>query len=346
MRTSTKMGANAPFKWSDVGVSEGEMNNNNELPNLNIAGSVSMATTIPRTYTQNSFVFNDVLSFLKGSHAMKVGGSLTRLEDNLDFAGFGSFVQFLSWPDFLLGLDGNSNGTGTVSNVFASADIFGLLNREFRVWEGSGFVQDDYRIRPSLTLNLGMRYERLGQFGDQLGRNSSFDISKANASPPPGGSLDGYIVASNFPGALPPGVIRASNTFANYGEGQNTFAPRTGFAWQILPMTTRLVLRGGYGMYYSRSTGQCRQSIRARGAICPDPNQHRTDERGRDISSTLCTAISYRGFISDVCALFPNHEVLGQCSSPQFSAGNGPTVLAERPGRISQRLVAGGRVRG
>jgi hypothetical protein len=256
VRTSTKMGANAPFKWSDVGVSEGEMNKENELPSLNIAGSVSIATTVPRTYTQNSFVFNDVLSFLRGSHAMRFGGSLTRLEDDLDFTGVGSFVQFLSWPDFLLGLDGHSNGTGTVSNVFASADVFGLLNREFRVWEGSGFVQDDYHVRPSLTLNLGVRYERLGQFGDALGRNSSFDVSKADASPPSSGSLDGYIVASNFPGSLPPGVTRAGNTFANYGEGQNTLAPRIGFAWQVLPMTARLVLRGGYGMYYSRSTGQ------------------------------------------------------------------------------------------
>jgi len=256
VRTGTKMVANAPFKWSDVGVSEGEMNHNNELPSLSIAGSVNMATTVPRTYTQNSFVYNNVLSFLKGSHAMKFGGSLTRLEDNLDFVGVGSFVQFLSWPDFLLGLDGNSNGTGTVSNVFGSTDIFGLLNREFRVWESSGFVQDDYRIRPTLTLNLGIRYERLGQFGDDLGRNSTFDISKADASPSPAGSLNGYIVASNFPGAPPPGVTRAGNTFANFGEGQNTFAPRPGFAWQILPTTSRLVLRGGYVLYYSRSTGQ------------------------------------------------------------------------------------------
>ncbi len=165
VRTNNKMEADAPFKWSDVGVSESEMNQNNELPSLNIVGSVSMASVLPRTYTQNSFVFNDVLSFLKGSHAVKVGGSLTRLDDNLDFVGAGSFVQFLSWPDFLLGLDASSNGTGIHSNVFQSSDIFGLLNRDFRVWEGSGFVQDDYRIRRSLTLNLGVRYERLGQFG-------------------------------------------------------------------------------------------------------------------------------------------------------------------------------------
>jgi len=256
VRTSAKMVAKTPFKWSDVGVSEAEMNNNNELPALNIACSVSMTSILPRTYTQDSYIFNDVLSFLKSSHAIRVEGSLTRLEDNLDFAGFGSFLQFLSWPDFLLGLDGQTNGTGTVSNVFQSADAFGLLNREFRVWEGTGFVQDDYRIRPSLTLNLGVRYERLGHFGDNLGRNSSFDVSKANPTPPPNGSLDGYIVASNFHGTLPAGVTRAGNTFANFGEGQNTFAPRIGFAWQILPVTTRLLLRGGYGMYFSRSTGQ------------------------------------------------------------------------------------------
>src|SRR6195256_1058108 len=256
VRTKATMGAEAPLKWSDVGVSESQMNNNNELPSLSIVGSVSMASVLPRTYTQNSFVFNDVFSFLTGGNAVRFGGSLTRLEDNLDFVGFGSFVQFLSWPDFLLGLDGSSNGTGTFSNVSQSADAFGLLNREFRVWEGSGFVQDDYRIKRSLTLNLGVRYERLGQFGDKLGRNSSFDVNKADPNPPPGGSLDGYIVASNFPVALPPGVTRANNTFGNYGKGQNTIAPRIGFAWQVLPKTSRLAVRGGYGIYYSRPTGQ------------------------------------------------------------------------------------------
>ena len=255
VRTSAEMEADAPFKWSDVGVSESDMNKNNELPSLNIVGSVSMASVLPRTYTQNSFVFNDVLSFLKGSHAVKFGGSLTRLQDNLDFVGSGSAVQFLSWPDFLLGLDGNDNGTENFSNVFSSSDIFGLLNREFRVWEGSAFVQDDYRIRRSLTLNLGLRYERLGQFGDNLGRNSSFDVNKAT---PTRHRLE-VSMATSWPPifqAVPPGVTRANNTFGTYGEGQNTIAPRIGFAWQILPTTSRLVLRGGYGMYYSRPTGQ------------------------------------------------------------------------------------------
>ena len=255
VRTRTSTEAQTPFNWSDVGVAEGEMNFNNELPSLEIAGSVSFASGFPRTITQNSFVFGDDLSFVHGAHTIRLGGSITRFQDDINIVGLGSFVQFLSWPDFLLGLNAESNGT-KFSNVFASFDDFGLTSRAYRVWEGTGFAQDDYRISKSLTLNVGLRYERLGQFGDKLGRNSSFDFSKADANPPPGGSLVGYIVASNFPDTPPPGVIQVNNEFGNYGKGQNTIAPRIGFAWQFLPRESELVLRGGYGTYYSRPTGQ------------------------------------------------------------------------------------------
>ena len=255
VRNSTESGSNAPFEWSDIGVAEGEMNKNNELPNLNILGSVSMASAFPRTYTQDTFSLSDMISWLTGAHAMRFGGSLTRLQQHFDISGLGSSVQFLSWPDFLLGLNATDNGTGTFSNVYESSDVFGLLNRDFRAWEVSAFMQDDYRIRRSLTLNLGIRYERLGQFGDKLGRNSSFEINAANANPPPSGSLDGYIVASNFPDTLPAGVLRSDNTFGTYAEGQNTFGPRLGFVWQIPTTTNPLALRGGYGLYYSRPTG-------------------------------------------------------------------------------------------
>ncbi len=255
VRTRTTTEARAPFDWSDVGVAEGAMSDNNELPSLEILGSVSIASGFPRTIAQNTFVFADNLSFVRGAHTVRLGGSLTRLQDNVNLVGLGSFLQFLSWPDFLLGLSAEDNGT-RFSNVFASFDDFGLTNREFRVWEGTGFAQDDYRIRRSLTLNIGLRYERLGQFGDRLGRNASFDIGKADPNPPLSGSVAGYIVASNFTGLLSPGVLRANNTFGNYGDGQNTIAPRIGFAWQFLPRTSRMVLRGGYGTYYSRPTGQ------------------------------------------------------------------------------------------
>jgi hypothetical protein len=215
VRTTSRAESHAPFKWSDVAVSEGEMNMTNELPNLNILGSAAFSSAFPLGFAQNSFVFSDDFSLVHNAHSLRFGGSLTRLQDDFSDPGIGSFVQFLSWPDFLLGLSASDNGTGTFSNVFASIDDFGLFDRKYSVWEGSLFGQDDYRLRKSLIVNLGLRYEWLGQFGDQLGRNSSFDISKADANPPPQGSLAGYIVASNFPGVPPPGVLRSDNTFAN-----------------------------------------------------------------------------------------------------------------------------------
>ncbi|MFZ0711385.1 MAG: TonB-dependent receptor [Terrimicrobiaceae bacterium] len=256
VRTVGNTTAKAPFTWSDLGVAEGTMNQENALVSLNVLGSISFASGFPRQFTQNTFVITDDLSHVAGKHTIQAGGSLTRLQDNIAIVGLGSFLQFLSWPDFLLGLNATQNGTNLFSNVYASVDDYGLLNREYRAWEGSAYAQDNYRVTPTLTLSFGLRYERLGQFGDQLGRNSSFDMSKADPNPPPQGSTAGYIVASNFAGTTPPGVIRADNTFANNAEGQNTLAPRIGFAWQFLPNVSQLLLRGGYGMYYSRPTGQ------------------------------------------------------------------------------------------
>ena len=256
VRTSGSTTATAPFTWSSIGVTVGEMNNTNELPSLNILGSASIAAGYPRSFVQNTFVFNDVLSMIRGVHSLRAGGSISRLQDNINIEGVGSFLQFLSWPDFLLGLDAQDNGTGTFSNVDASVDAFGLMQRNYRAWEGSAFIQDDIRVRKSLTVNVGLRYERFGQFGDSLGRNSSFDINKADPNPPPSGSLAGYLVGSNFPGTLPAGVQRTGNTAGNYGQGQNTIAPRIGFSWQISPHLSQLVLRGGYGAYYSQPTGQ------------------------------------------------------------------------------------------
>ena len=256
VRTVGNTTAEAPFSWSDLGVAAGTMNQENELPNLNVLGSISFAAGFPRRFTQDSFVVTDDLSHLVGKHSIQLGGSLTRLQDDIAIAGIGSFMQFLSWPDFLLGLNATQNGTALFSNVYASIDDYGLLNREFRAWEGSLYAQDSYRLSQSLTLSLGLRYERLGQFGDRLGRNSSFDVGKADANPPLQGSTAGYLVASNFSGNTPPGVIRANNTFGNNAQGQNTLAPRLSFAWQLFPNRSQLIVRGGYGLYYSRTTGQ------------------------------------------------------------------------------------------
>jgi hypothetical protein len=255
-RTLGSTSAQGAFQWSDLGVSAGSMNNENGLPSLAIPGSVNLASAFPRTFAQERFYLSDALNYSHARHQLWFGGSLSRIHDNLNIVGIGSLVEFLSWPDFLLGLSADKNGTDLFSNVFASVDDYGLLNREYRSWNGSLYIGDHYAITDTLTLDAGLRYERIGQFNDELGRNSSFDISQADPSPPPAGSVAGYVVAANYSGPIPAGIIRANNNAAILRGQQNGLAPRIGFAWQPSGRSSNVVMRAGYGIFFSEPTGQ------------------------------------------------------------------------------------------
>jgi hypothetical protein len=248
--------AQAPFAWSDLGVAAGTMNNENGLPSLAVVGSINLASAYPRTFDQKRFYVSDVLTYSRSRHLLEMGGSLSRILDDVNIIGVGSLVEFLTWPDFLLGLNAEQNGTNLFSNVYGSIDDYGLLDREYRSWNGSLFVGDHFRATSTVVLDFGLRYERIGAYGDNLGRNSSFDISRADPNPPSAGSVSGYLVAANYRGAVPAGVIRARNDAATFGNGQNGLAPRIGFAWQPSGWTSRLTVRGGYGIYFSQPTGQ------------------------------------------------------------------------------------------
>src|SRR6266566_3529752 len=197
---------------------------------------------------QNSYNFHDSVTYVRGKHSLHVGGGIDRAQINEPTFHFLAALAYLSFNDFLTG------------NPLISLDVPGLFGREWRAWNGDLYVQDDYKVLPSLTLNLGFRYERQGQLGEMLGRASTFNIAAANPVPSMQGTLQGYVVASNFHGTLPTGPdgsipTRASTNTALNNIGQNGWEPRVGFAWQ-LPGTTRMVLRGGYGIYYTRTTGQ------------------------------------------------------------------------------------------
>jgi hypothetical protein len=197
---------------------------------------------------QNFYNFSDSVTYVRGKHSLRVGGGIDRGQINEPNFHFLAALAYLSFNDFLLG------------NPAISVDVPGLFGREWRAWNGDLYLQDDYKVLPRLTLNLGFRYERQGQLGEMLGRASTFNIAAANPNPPAEGTLQGYVVASNFHGSLPTGPdgsvpTRASTNTALNNDGQNGWEPRIGFAWQ-LPGTNSIVLRGGYGIYYTRTTGQ------------------------------------------------------------------------------------------
>lgn len=197
---------------------------------------------------QNFYTFEDSVTRVLGKHTLHFGGGIDRGQINEPNFHFLAALGYLSFNDFLLG------------NPFVSVDVPGLFGREWRAWNGALYIQDDYKVLPRLTFNLGFRYERQGQLGENLGRASTFNVAAANPNPAAQGTLQGYVVSSNFPGSLPVGPdgstpTRAGTNTALNNDGQNEWEPRIGFAWQ-LPGTNRMVLRGGYGIYVTRTTGQ------------------------------------------------------------------------------------------
>lgn len=241
------------FSYSDLGVTAADTVN--AQPYIVINGSYSVGGGIPETEVNNVLSVSDSLSYVRGKHSLRFGGTMTRIQLDIDWSFFGESL-FLSWPDLLLGLNGADNGTGLFSSVFASIDYVGKPNRAFRGWEGDLYVQDDYKVTPRLTLNLGGRYDRLGGYTDAQGKNANFDIARADPDPPDDGSYKGYVVSDAFKGALPAGAVKSNTGLATNGNNQDNFSPRFGYSFQLLPHSPLLLLRGGYGIYYSRLTGQ------------------------------------------------------------------------------------------
>ncbi|MBS1822090.1 MAG: TonB-dependent receptor [Acidobacteria bacterium] len=235
------MGSNVP---SDFG------------PTVNVIfGSDWMQTQPAFLVNQPALSAVDSLAWSHGLHQIRVGGSIRREYISMSKFELPTATVFLGYPDFLLGLPGGPVANGGNGSPFSNViETFGgaiLMGRKYRKIDADLYFQDDYKILPTLTLNLGFRYDRIGALGDALGRASTFDFSAANPNAPASGSLQGFIVAGNSTGTPPAGVAKTSHNYAINGDAQNNWSPRIGFAWQVFPRSSTLVLHGGYGIYQS-----------------------------------------------------------------------------------------------
>jgi Carboxypeptidase regulatory-like domain/TonB dependent receptor len=177
--------------------------------------------------------FNDAVTWVKGRHTVKVGGSILRRDLNLyrPISGKGFF-----------GLAGNGSspqlGEGHTDTGYEVADLFvgfmdgyshgtpfGMVGT--RSWENGFFAQDDFRVTPRLTLNLGLRYDILTWPVEVDDRQSNYDLTT--------GAL--VVAGSN-------GTLRTS-----IPNDYHDFGPRLGFAYQLTG-DGKTVLRGGYGLFY------------------------------------------------------------------------------------------------
>ena len=242
------------FRFSDVGIQASPQND--DLPTIGITGSYTLGSSAIGTRSQRTFLFEDSLSWLRGRHNLQIGGGFTKaLRDFEHFRQPGA-LTFQSYPDFLLGLNAAQNGTNLFSNVFVSVDLTGQFDRASRNWETSAYLQDNFQVSSRLTINAGVRWEYLPPLSDETGRPTTVDASLLEPNPPAAGSLAGLVVQSNYPGSVPAGVFRTDSETIMDRAKTHTLGPRTGFAWRLLGDSSRAIVRGGYGLYFSRTTGQ------------------------------------------------------------------------------------------
>ena len=194
------------------------------LPTIVVGGFVSLgaSATIPRGRVSSGYQFVDNLTWIRGPHTLKWGGEFRRAliasfndvngRGRINFTASSNPTQNLA--DFLAGFP--SSGTtilrgGTRRDTYTNN--FGL------------FLQDDWKISPRLTLNLGLRYEYLGRLQEQANRLSNF-----------------------IPGR---GLLRLGDSGlpSLYNRDGNNFAPRLGFAYDLTGKG-KTVVRGAFGVYY------------------------------------------------------------------------------------------------
>lgn len=206
------------------------------------------------------FSASDQVSWAHGKHSIRAGFEIDPTRDNFNLYGNkrGS-LTFESFPDLLLGLSGTQNGSG-FSNIFSESAISGITDRQFRVVDYSSYVQDDYKATPQLTFNIGLRWDFYGNVSEARGYMTNFNPQLAINPPPVGGTLSGYIVPTNFPqSGLPAVGASAITSTGNSGccgaVQRNFWGPRFGVAWRPFASSDRVVVRTGYGIFYSRLAG-------------------------------------------------------------------------------------------
>lgn len=225
-----------PLKSPDMGINNPMCTVNPKfcgLATIQVLGlfSIGSTTLAEQKSTTQTFEWTDMMTWTHGRHLFRFGGEARRYRVDFFFNFFSrGQINFDSFQNFMAG----NISFGLLGN--------GVPDRGMRATDAAAYIQDDYRVSDSLTLNLGLRYQFQGGISEIRGRLSNFDpaaftgFSKPCTVAAPCAAPNGFQI-------LKPGETLNPNT--------SGWAPRIGFAWKP-PAIKNLVVRGGYGIYFDR----------------------------------------------------------------------------------------------
>ena len=193
------------------------INTNINQTGLLYAVSVSGFTTLNNnrisTGVANSFSWIDNLTWVKARHVVKAGAEVRRIQMDQGSTASGS-ISFSSTDNF-------------AADAVSTASLTGALPLQgLRKTQVFGYIQDEYKVRPDFTWNLGARYSFFNIFHEAQGRSNPFDFATCG----------------------PQGFCGVGASFGqpNYGD----IDPRIAFAWAPEKLNGHTVLRAGFGIYH------------------------------------------------------------------------------------------------
>lgn len=235
------------------------------------------SSSFPQFFTDNQFQFQQHFSMLLGAHSFRTGAEYRRIRNGSSFQAtqnafflphgveelltdgfFGDEADTLFEPFFGVRFGGFTQAQASLDPSTGGQPEY---YRGFRANEFAGYVQDDWKIRRNLTLNLGVRYEYFGPpHNFRPGLDSNFYFGSAD-TPVPTTSNNPF-----FPRNSPLAARVARGGFQQrdsdiWQKDTNNFAPRVGFAWDVFN-DQKLVVRGGGGIFYDRIWNNLFENIR------------------------------------------------------------------------------------
>jgi hypothetical protein len=235
---------------------------------------------LPTQEYNNVWDFIQNVSVTKGNHSMKFGAEFRPIRfpffqvpfphGEMNFAR--NETAFPSTAKDVGGLNGTINGdTGDAYAGFLLGAIDGgqisttnFISSIKSAW--AFYAQDDWKVTPKLTLQLGLRYELFSPIGEAFGRQSNFDYDTLTLQIPTGRNQDAPLPPNfNTPYTDPVTGISYKALFpeVKVARGQvdkylipwdtHDFGPRIGIAYNVRPRT---VIRAAYGIFYSGEENQ------------------------------------------------------------------------------------------
>ncbi|MBM3744850.1 MAG: hypothetical protein FJW34_03515 [Acidobacteria bacterium] len=209
------------------------------FPWVDIGGMLSLGASsfAAGIRAQNTLQLADSMTWVKGRHQIKAG--VDQRWFRLNWRRFGYISGAFSFSGGLTGDPQRPAGTGVGMATFLLGEVSGgsqefLPSFSFHSWSNAIYIQDDFKVTPRLTLNLGLRYDLASEPVERHNRHSNFDPFVSNPE-------------TKMPGLLTYSGVNAPRYFVD--RDYNNFGPRLGFAYDLTG-DGKTAIRAGYGLVY------------------------------------------------------------------------------------------------